>query len=206
MNFEQLLRNARIIPVLTVERVSDAVPLAKALVAGGIKVLEVTLRTEAAAEAAKAMMAEVPEAVVGLGTLTRPQDFERAAALGVAFVVSPGLTPALARAARDADLPFLPGTATVSEVLLAREEGFRTLKFFPASIVGGAPALKAMVPLVPDVAFCPTGGITASNASDYLSLPNVMCVGGTWIAPNALIDEGRWDDITALARTALAAV
>lgn len=195
---------ARVIPVLTIAKVEDAVPLARALVAGGVRVLEVTLRTDAAVDAARAIMAEVPDAVVGLGTLTRPADFAIATRIGAAFTVSPGLTPALATAARDSGIPYLPGVATVSEVIAAREFGFNTLKFFPAEVAGGAAALKSFAPLFANLRFCPTGGVTPEKAPAYLSLPNVFCVGGTWLTPAALVEAGDWGAITELARQASA--
>lgn len=206
MDIRTVLRRARIVPVLTIERAEDAVPLARALAEGGLRTLEITLRTEAAAAAVRAIRAALPELTLGCGTLTRPEDFDLAKELGVAFAVSPGLTPRLAEAARSAALPYLPAATTVSEALLAREAGFDTLKFFPAELAGGARALKAFEPLLPGVAFCPTGGVTAENAPDYLALPNVVAVGGTWVAPADAVRAGDWARIGALAKEATAPV
>jgi 2-dehydro-3-deoxyphosphogluconate aldolase / (4S)-4-hydroxy-2-oxoglutarate aldolase len=197
-----VLERARIVPVLTIERAEDAVPLARALAEGGLRTLEITLRTEAAAGAVRAIRAALPDLTLGCGTLTRPEDFDLARDLGVAFAVSPGLTPRLAEAARAAGLPYLPAAATVSEALLAREAGFATLKFFPAELAGGVRALDAFRPLLPDVRFCPTGGVSAKNAAEYLAQPNVIAVGGTWVAPADAVRAGDWSRITALAKEA----
>ncbi|MBX6323966.1 MAG: bifunctional 4-hydroxy-2-oxoglutarate aldolase/2-dehydro-3-deoxy-phosphogluconate aldolase, partial [Rhodospirillaceae bacterium] len=182
---EALLRRARIVPVLTIRERAQAVPLARALCEGGLSVLEVTLRTPAALEAARAIMAEVPQAVVGLGTLTEPGDLERAAAVGARFAVSPGATPALLAAGAAAALPFMPGVATVSEAMQARAAGFTLLKLFPAEAAGGAALLQAVAGPLPDLAFCPTGGIDEANLARYLALPNVAAVAGSWLAPAA---------------------
>jgi 2-dehydro-3-deoxyphosphogluconate aldolase/(4S)-4-hydroxy-2-oxoglutarate aldolase len=191
-----------VVPVLVIDRVGDAVPLARALVSGGLPVLEVTLRTEAAWAAIDAMVAEVPDAIVGVGTVLRPEDFARARAAGARFAVSPGLTPALAAAARASQIPYLPGVMTPGEVMAAVADGHTALKLFPAQQAGGLGMLKALGAVFRDVVFCPTGGITAETLRDYLALPNVACVGGSWVAPSDAIAAGAWDRITTLARTA----
>jgi 2-dehydro-3-deoxyphosphogluconate aldolase/(4S)-4-hydroxy-2-oxoglutarate aldolase len=199
----ETLTAARMLPVLTVGRAADAVPLARALLAGGLSVLEVTLRTEAALAAIQAIRAEVPEAVVGAGTLTRAADFAAVNAAGARFAVSPGFTPELAEAARaHTHLAYLPGVATASEVMAATAAGFSCLKFFPAEAMGGIAALRALAGPFPEVRFCPTGGIGAGNAADYLALANVVAVGGAWPAPEAAIQAGDWDQITRLAQAA----
>ena len=202
MNILEVMRAGPVIPVLVIEELAHAVPLARALVAGGIRVLEVTLRTPAALAAIRAITREAPEVIIGAGTLTRPEEFVEAIAAGARFGVSPGLTPALAQAARDAGLPFLPGVMTPSEVIAARLAGFSELKLFPAQQAGGIGMLQALGGPFPDVAFCPTGGITAETAPDFLALPNVACVGGSWLAPKAALVAGDWGRITELARQA----
>lgn len=193
---------APVIPVLTVERVSDAVPLARALAAGGLPAIEVTLRTAAALDAVRAIVAEVPGALAGVGTVTEPADVERACRAGAAFLVSPGTTAALAGALAEAPVPALPGCATVSEAMELAARGFRALKFFPAEPSGGARWLKAVAAPLPSLKFCPTGGIDAANAAAYLALPNVFAVGGSWVAPADAIKAGDFQRITALARAA----
>jgi 2-dehydro-3-deoxyphosphogluconate aldolase/(4S)-4-hydroxy-2-oxoglutarate aldolase len=194
---------APIIPVLVLDDLAHARPLAQALVAGGLPALEVTLRTPFALDAIRAM-ADVTGGVVGAGTLLTPADVRAAKAAGAKFGVSPGATDALLQACEDEDLPLLPGAATASEVMRLYERGYDMLKFFPAEVAGGAPALKAIGGPIPQVSFCPTGGITPDNAQSYLALPNVICAGGSWVAPRALMDRGDWDGITALARAAAA--
>ena len=198
-----ILARVPVIPVLTVERVADAVPLARALVEGGLPVLEVTLRSEAAAEAAAAMIAQVPEAVVGLGPLTGPADVVQACEIGARFGVSPGLTEDLAATAIGAGLPFLPGVATPSEAMRAAAYGLTHLKLFPAEPAGGIPLLKALSGPFPDLRFCPTGGITAHTAPGYLALPNVACVGGSWLATKQQIAQKEWSAITQRVRQAV---
>ena len=193
-----LLKSATVIPVLTIERLEDAVPLARALVAGGVRVLEVTLRTAVAIEAAKAIIAEVPEAVVGIGTILNPGDLARAEALGAVFGISPGATPDLLRAAAASRLPFAPGIATASELMLALACGFDVVKFFPAEQSGGIKALRALAGPFPDVRFCPTGGIGEANAAAWLAESNVLAVGGSWLCPASDIRSGNWDGITAI--------
>ncbi|HYD32042.1 MAG TPA: bifunctional 4-hydroxy-2-oxoglutarate aldolase/2-dehydro-3-deoxy-phosphogluconate aldolase [Azospirillaceae bacterium] len=201
---EPTLSGPRLIPVLVLDDVATAVPLAQALVAGGLRTLEVTMRTPAALACAEAIAAQVPGALVGLGTLTRPEHFAQARDAGARFLVSPGLTDRLADAANATGLPYLPGIATVSEALIAWEHGFRELKFFPAMLNGGAPALKGMAPLLPDVRFCPTGGIKAETVREILSVPNVFALGGTWLTPADAVRERRWTEIEQLAREAAA--
>lgn len=199
-----IMRLAPVIPVLTIGREADAVPLARALVAGGLPVLEITLRTDAALAAASAIMADVPDAVVGLGTLLSAADIDRAHQIGARFGVSPGLTDELATAAGEAGLPFLPGVATASEAMRASALGFDHLKFFPAEPAGGIAALKAIGAPLQRLRFCPTGGITADTAPAYLALGNVLCVGGSWLATAAEIATGDWAAITEKARQAAA--
>jgi 2-dehydro-3-deoxyphosphogluconate aldolase / (4S)-4-hydroxy-2-oxoglutarate aldolase len=194
----ELLRSARVIPVLTIERAEDAVPLARALVEGGVRVLEITLRTEAAIDAAKAIIAEVPEAIVGIGTVLNPADLARAAALGARFAISPGATSELLDAAVMGDLPFMPGIATASELMQAQARGFNLVKFFPAEQSGGIGALRALGGPFPQARFCPTGGIGESNAAAWLAEPNVVVVGGSWLCPAAEVRSGNWAGITAI--------
>ncbi len=195
------MEKAPVIPVLVVNDVEHAVPLATALVAGGLPVLEVTLRTPVALEAMKAM-SDVEGAIVGVGTALNPDDLKRAQDHGAQFAVSPGFTTELGAAANALKLPLLPGIATSADIMRALDLGFKELKFFPASQNGGIPMLKALGGPFVDVVFCPTGGINASTAEEYLALKNVVCVGGSWVAPAAAVKEGRWDDITALAAAA----
>ena len=196
--FIELLRKARVIPVLTIERVEDAVPLARALVAGGVRVLEMTLRTPVAVDAAKAMIAQVPEAIVGIGTVLNGEDLARAKSVGARFVVSPGATPELLDAAAAGDLPFMPGVATASELMQALARGFSLVKFFPAEQSGGISALRALGGPFPQARFCPTGGIGEGNAAAWLAEPNVVVVGGSWLCPAADIRSGNWSGITAI--------
>lgn len=198
---EAVCRLAPVMPVLVVEDAAMAPPLAAALVAGGLPALEVTLRTPAALEAIRAM-ADVPGAVVGAGTLLTPNDVKAAVAAGARFGVSPGATPRLLDAVAEAGLPLLAGAATASEVMALLERGHRVQKFFPAEAAGGTAALRALGGPLPQVAFCPTGGIGPGNAAAWLALSNVICVGGSWVAPPAHIAAGRWDEITAIASAA----
>ena len=204
MNVLDVMRTGPVIPVIVIEELAQAVPLAKALVAGGVRVLEVTLRTAPALEAIRLIAREVPDAIVGVGTLTRPQDFKDALDAGAKFGVSPGLTPAMIQAAHETGLPLLPGVMTPSDVIAARLAGFSELKLFPAQQAGGIGMLKALGGPFPDVTFCPTGGVSVENAPDFLALPNVACVGGSWLAPKAALVAGDWDKITALAKEASA--
>jgi 2-dehydro-3-deoxyphosphogluconate aldolase / (4S)-4-hydroxy-2-oxoglutarate aldolase len=189
---------AQVIPVLTIERLEDAVPLAKALVAGGVRVLEVTLRTPVAFEAARAILAVVPEAIVGIGTILNAGDLARAEGLGVKFGISPGATPELLKAAAASELPFAPGIATATELMQALAYGFNLVKFFPAEQSGGISALRALAGPFPDARFCPTGGIGEANAKGWLGEPNVVAVGGSWLCPTAEIRSGNWAGITAI--------
>lgn len=204
MMVEELLRLGPVIPVIVLNDARKAVPLARALVAGGVRALEVTLRTEAALESIDRIARDVPEAVVGVGTITRPEQFARARQAGARFAVTPGLDQGLVSAARESRLPLLPGVMTPSEVIAARNAGFDALKLFPAQQAGGIGMLKALGGPFPDVRFCPTGGITAETAPDFLALANVACVGGSWLTPQHLIDSDDWTTITSLARDAAA--
>lgn len=197
-----LLNGQPVIPVLKIANVADAVPLARALSHGGLPAIEITLRTADALEAIRRVAAEVEEAVVGAGTILDARQFDEAARAGSKFIVSPGITSQLLDAAEDSPVPLLPGAITPGEIMAAREAGLRFLKFFPAEQSGGIASLKAFASPLADVKFCPTGGIAARNAADYLSLPNVICVGGSWVAPDDLIKAGKWDEIEALAREA----
>lgn len=192
---------APVVPVLTVSDVASARDLARALVAGDLPALEVTLRTPAALDAIREM-AQVEGGIVGAGTLLTPDDVHRAKDAGARFGVSPGATDALLDAAEAADLPMLPGAATATEAMRLLERGYTMLKFFPAEASGGVPALKAIGAPIPQIRFCPTGGVSPDNARDYLALPNVVCVGGSWVAPGDKIKAGDWDAIEALARNA----
>jgi 2-dehydro-3-deoxyphosphogluconate aldolase/(4S)-4-hydroxy-2-oxoglutarate aldolase len=202
VNIREILGMAPVIPVLTVTELEYAVPLARALAAGGLRVLEVTLCTPVALAAIEAMRKAVPEAIVGAGMLTRAVDFAAAGRVGAQFGASPGLTPDLAAASRGARFPLLPGVMTPTELIAARAVGFNVLKLFPAQAAGGVAMLQALRAPFPDVLFCPTGGISRAIAADYLALPNVACVGGSWVAPNAMLEAGDWSGIEALARDA----
>jgi 2-dehydro-3-deoxyphosphogluconate aldolase/(4S)-4-hydroxy-2-oxoglutarate aldolase len=198
------LGNNPVIPVLVVEDVAHAVPMAKALVAGGLTALEVTLRTKSAMEVVERIANEVPEAIIGVGTVTRPEQFEQVKGAGAKFVVSPGLTPTLAQAAKDNEMPYLPGAVTASEIIMAMELGITDLKFFPAGTSGGPAALKGFSSVFSEIRFCPTGGVKPDNMKDYLSLPNVATVGGTWLVTPDLLANGDWATITRLASEAKA--
>jgi 2-dehydro-3-deoxyphosphogluconate aldolase/(4S)-4-hydroxy-2-oxoglutarate aldolase len=200
LNISEVMRVGPVIPVIVIEHLAQAVPLARALIAGGVCVLEVTLRTPVALAAVRAIVDEVPEAIVGVGTLTRPEDMTEASEAGARFGVSPGLTPLLIEAARNAGLPVLPGVMTPSEIIAARLAGFRKLKLFPAQQAGGVGMLKALAGPFPDVTFCPTRGITAETTPEFLALPNVACVGGSWLTPQAALAAADWEAITALAK------
>ena len=197
-----LLDVVPVLPVVVLERREDAVPVARALVAGGLPAIELTLRTPAALDAIRAISDEVPEILVGAGTVVTPGQAKEALDAGARFLVSPGSTPSLMAAMSDTGLPFLPGTSTVSEVLAALELGLTELKFFPAEASGGTAYLRALSSPVPAARFCPTGGITPASAPDYLGLPNVGCVGGSWLAPPDVVRRGDWAAITALATKA----
>ena len=203
MTLLDIMRSASVIPVIAIDDPAHAVPLARALVDGGIRVLEVTLRTEHGLAAIRAM-SEIPGAIVGVGTLTQPEEFAAARDAGAVFGVSPGLTPALIEAAKKSGLPLLPGVMTPSEVMAAREAGFRQLKLFPAVPAGGVGMLSAIGGPLPDVTFCPTGGISIDSAPQFLALKNVACVGGSWLTPKDAIKAGNWAHITELAKAAAA--
>ena len=196
----RIMQTSPVIPVLVVDDAGHAGPLARALSAGGLKVLEVTLRTPAALDAIRRMSAEAPDAIVGAGTVVNADDLKRAVDAGARFIVSPGLTPGLARAAEAADVPLLPGVATCGEIMGGLDLGLDPLKLFPAENVGGAAALKSIAGPFAKVRFCPTGGITPHNAPAYLALSNVLCVGGSWVAPKAAVTSGDWQAIETLAR------
>lgn len=195
-----LIAGTPMIPVITLERVEDAVPLATALVAGGLRVLEVTLRTEAASESIHRIITEVEGAIVGTGTVSTPRQIQLSSDLGCQFMISPGTTRQLLDAAAQSALNFMPGIATVSEMMLCMEYGYQDFKFFPAESSGGVAKIKAIAGPFTNARFCPTGGIDLNNISDYLSQPNVLCVGGSWVTPAALIAAKRWHEITRLAR------
>jgi len=197
-----VMRDAPVIPVIVLSDVSHAVPLARALVAGGIRMLEVTLRTPVALACIEAMVREVPEAVVGAGTVRNAGDAQAAAMAGAQFAVSPGYTHAVGKACHDLGLPLLPGVTTGSEIMAAQEDGYTELKFFPAMQAGGLAMLKAWQGPFGDVKFCPTGGVNAVNAKEFLALSNVVCVGGSWLTPPEAVAAGDWARITQLAREA----
>jgi len=202
INPAPLIAKAPVIPVLTIDRAADAAPLARALAAGGLPVIEVTLRTRAALDAVHAIAAEVPECIVGVGTVTRSTDIPAALSAGAKYLVSPGTPPSLAAALADAPVPVVPGCATVSEAMALMERGFTVLKFFPAEQSGGIAWLRAVAAPLPGVKFCPTGGIDTRNAGAYLALANVISVGGSWPAPKDLVATHDFSQITALAREA----
>ncbi len=202
MRVDEILKAASVIPVLEVERLADAAPLAAALAAGGLRVVELTLRTACALDAVAAMKKAAPALIVGMGTIRTGDDVERALAAGADFLVSPGASPSLLVSMHAA--PALPGVATASEAMTSYEAGYRAMKFFPAEPAGGIAYLKSLAGPLPDILFCPTGGISADKAPDYLALPNVACVGGSWIATRAMIRAGDWAAIEANARRASA--
>ena len=199
---DAILARAPVVPVIAIDRLSDAVPLARALVAGGLPVLEITLRTACALDAMRAIVADVPGAIVGAGTVLTPADLAAVAAAGARFAISPGATPTLYAAAAQASIPWLPAIASASELMVGLEHGYRRFKFFPAEPSGGIAALKSFAGPFAQARFCPTGGIDAAKAPAYKALANVITVGGSWMLPKAAIDAGRWDEIEALARAA----
>ena len=200
MNTLELASHGPVIPVIVLQRLEDAVPLAQALVDGGVKVLEVTLRTPIALRCMEAIVRAVPDAIVGAGTVRNAADAQAAKDVGCRFAVSPGYSSAVGLACRDIGLPLLPGVATASEVMQANADGYGFLKFFPATAAGGIPMLKALAGPFPDVVFCPTGGITAETAVQFLALPNVKVCGGSWLTPADAVDTKDWQRITELAR------
>lgn len=199
----EILRQGPVVPVIVVQRIEQAVPLAQALVAAGIRVLEITLRTPAAVEAIAVIRREVPDAIVGAGTVTRGEDLDAVAEAGAVFAISPGVTAGLLDAANRGPIPLIPGIATVSELMTGLSREYDHFKFFPAEAAGGVKMLQAFAGPFPRITFCPTGGITAANYREYLALPNVACVGGSWVAPPGAIEAGDWAQVTALARKAV---
>lgn len=202
MNALELLAHSPVMPVIVIHDIDSAIDLAQALVAGGVRSLEVTLRSEVALQAITLINQAVPDALVGVGTLRNARQLDAAIEAGARFGISPGLTPELAQAARQSGIPFLPGIATASESMIAADQGFTVQKLFPAEAVGGVALLKSLYGPLPDIVFCPTGGIHAGNAAQYLALPNVKCVGGSWLTPDAAVAAKQWSAITALAQQA----
>ncbi|MDI4650886.1 MULTISPECIES: bifunctional 4-hydroxy-2-oxoglutarate aldolase/2-dehydro-3-deoxy-phosphogluconate aldolase [Pseudoalteromonas] len=202
MSIEKILSSAPVVPVVVIEKLEDAAPLARALYNGGLKALEITLRTPIAAEAVKLMKEAVPEAYVGTGTVVDKATFNASVEAGADFMVSPGVNDELLALAKETDIPFLPGSATPSEVMKLASHGFKFLKFFPAEAAGGTAMLKSIGGPLPQVTFCPTGGISLETAPNYLALKNVICVGGTWMLDKQLIENKDWQAIEALARQA----
>ena len=200
----EILRKGPVVPVMVIHQLEHAVPLANALLAGGIRVLEITLRTPVSVDAIKAIAREVPGAIVGAGTVTSGAELETVAAAGAVFAISPGLTPELLDAANRGPIPLIPGIATISELMTGMARGYDHFKFFPAGPAGGVKMLQSFSGPFSQVTFCPTGGIGAENYREYLALPNVACVGGSWVVPQGAIDQGDWAQITALAREAVA--
>ncbi len=201
-NLEAALRKAPVVPVMVIDNLKDAVPLARALVNGGLPVLEITLRTDAALDCIKAIVAEVEGAIVGSGTVLTPQQLRQSRKAGCVFAVSPGSTGKLLGAAEDEDIALLPGAATASEAMALLEWGYAIQKFFPAEAAGGAAYLASLASPLPQIKFCPTGGITPALAPSYLKLSNVITLGGSWMAPKAMVNEGKWGEIEALAKAA----
>ncbi|MDP3332847.1 MAG: bifunctional 4-hydroxy-2-oxoglutarate aldolase/2-dehydro-3-deoxy-phosphogluconate aldolase, partial [Methylococcaceae bacterium] len=201
---KDVLNTSPVMPVMVIQNLDDAVPLAKALVAGGVRVLEITLRTPVALEAIRLISQEVKDAVVGVGTITTPEQLKAAEEAGAVFAISPGLTPTLLAAAKRSSIALIPGVATISELLLGMEYGLDHFKFFPAEAAGGIPMLKAIAGPIPQVTFCPTGGISPENYQAYLSLSNVACVGGSWLAPADVVKAKDWAKVTELAKHAVA--
>ncbi len=201
---EQILTSGPVVPVIVINKLEHAVPMAKALVAGGVRVLEVTLRTACALDAIRAIAKEVPDAIIGAGTVINPQQLREVTEAGAQFAISPGLTGDLLKAANAGSIPLIPGISTVSELMLGMDHGLREFKFFPAEANGGVKALQAIAGPFPQVRFCPTGGISPANYRDYLALNSVHCIGGSWLVPNDALESGDYDRITSLAREAVA--
>jgi 2-dehydro-3-deoxyphosphogluconate aldolase/(4S)-4-hydroxy-2-oxoglutarate aldolase len=204
MTSEEIFSQGPVVPVLVIKDVEHAVPLAKALIAGGIRVLEVTLRTDAALEVIAKIAKEVPEAIIGAGTVTNRAQLQQVIDAGAKFAISPGLTSDLLKAGIEGSIALIPGISSISELMTAVDHGYTHLKFFPAEASGGVKALKAIGGPFPDIKFCPTGGISPTNYNDYLALPNVCCAGGSWLAPEDVMLNGEWDKITELAKQAVA--
>ena len=199
---EEVLGAGRVVPVMVIKKLEHAVPLARALLAGGIKVLEITLRTPVAIDAIRLISQEVPEAIVGAGTVTSPEDLAAVAEAGALFAISPGLTPELLEAANKGSIALIPGISTISELMTGMNRGYKNFKFFPAAAAGGVKMLKSIAGPFPDISFCPTGGISPENYKDYLALNNVACVGGSWLVPAEAIENEDWQRITELAKEA----
>ncbi len=201
---KQILRIGPVIPVIVIRKVDNAVPLAKALLAGGVKVIEVTLRSDVALDAIQAIKEQVPETVVGAGTVLSTNDLRDVEHAGAAFAISPGLTPSLLQAAKEANIPLIPGISSASELMYGMEAGLKEFKFFPAQAAGGIEMLRSLAGPFPQVSFCPTGGITPANYKKYLALENVACVGGSWLAPNDAVTSCNWSKITNICHDAVA--
>ncbi|APD86640.1 MULTISPECIES: bifunctional 4-hydroxy-2-oxoglutarate aldolase/2-dehydro-3-deoxy-phosphogluconate aldolase [Alteromonas] len=201
---EEIFAAGPVVPVLVINDVEKAVPLAKALMEGGIKVLEVTLRTPAAIDVIKRIAEEVPDSLIGAGTVTNAQQLKAVIEAGAKFAISPGMTADLLKAGMDADIPLIPGISSTSDLMKGKDAGYTHMKFFPAEASGGVKAIKSISGPFPDVTFCPTGGIGPNNYNDYLALNNVKCVGGSWLAPDDAIESGDWARITQLAKEAVA--
>jgi len=199
----EVLRQGPVVPVMVIHKLEHAVPLANALLAGGIRVLEITLRTPVAVESIRVLRREVPDAIVGAGTVTRGEELDAVVEAGAAFAISPGLTAELLDAANRGPIPLIPGIATVSELMTGMAQGYDHFKFFPAEAAGGVRMVQAIAGPFPGITFCPTGGITSANYREYLALGNVACVGGSWVAPQGAMDQGDWARITSLAREAV---
>ncbi|WP_439133995.1 bifunctional 4-hydroxy-2-oxoglutarate aldolase/2-dehydro-3-deoxy-phosphogluconate aldolase [Pseudomaricurvus sp.] len=204
VTIKDIMETSPVVPVMVIDNLEDAVPLAKALVEGGLKVLEITLRTAPALEAIAAIKESVPDAIVGAGTIINTETLQSALDAGSEFIVTPGTTPAIIDAAQAAGIPILPGVNTPSEAMVLLEKGITAMKFFPAEAAGGIPMLKSIAGPLPQITFCPTGGVNPKNAPNYLALPNVACVGGSWMAPAEMVKAKKWDEIKQLAAEAAA--
>ncbi|MBE1287271.1 MAG: bifunctional 4-hydroxy-2-oxoglutarate aldolase/2-dehydro-3-deoxy-phosphogluconate aldolase [Alteromonadaceae bacterium] len=200
---QDVFATSPVVPVLVIKKLEHAVPLAKALIAGGINILEVTLRTPVALGAIELIAKELPDAMIGAGTVTNAEQLQQVIDAGAKFAISPGMTAELLAAGQAGPIALIPGISSTSDLMRARDAGYTHLKFFPAEAVGGVKAIKSIAGPFPDMVFCPTGGISLSNYHDYLALPNIHCVGGSWLAPDALMDAGDWDAITQLAKEAV---
>ena len=203
MDAEKVLAEGPVIPVIVIHRLEHAVPLASALVAGGVRVLEITLRTPVAVEAIRLISEGVPEAIVGAGTVINAEELKAVEQAGALFAISPGLTPELLEAANKGGIALIPGVSTISELMTGISRGYTHFKFFPAEAAGGVKTLKAFAGPFPAIKFCPTGGITPETCNDYLALANVMCVGGSWLVPSDAVENERWEEVTALAKEAV---
>lgn len=204
VTIKEIMETSPVVPVMVIENLEDAVPLAKALVEGGLKVLEITLRTAPALEAIAAIKESVPDAIVGAGTIINTETLQASLDAGAEFIVTPGSTPAIIDAAQASGVPILPGVNTPSEAMVLLEKGIAAMKFFPAEAAGGIPMLKSIAGPLPQITFCPTGGVNPKNAQEYLALPNVACVGGSWMAPTDMVKAKKWEEIKQLAAEAAA--